>query len=75
MADPDNCALNPDGSLKDANDIQFFNSPSDTHPIGINNDMSDVDDLPPPAALGSSLKGKSPARRVAGKRVPKPSAK
>ncbi|KAG6905960.1 hypothetical protein DXG01_016673 [Tephrocybe rancida] len=75
MANPNNCALNPDSSLKDAKDIQFFNSPSDTHTIGVNNDISDVDNLPPPVASGSRLKGKSPAQCVAGKRVPKPSAK
>ena len=34
MSDPDNCALAKDGTLKDANDIRFFNSPSDKRPIG-----------------------------------------
>ena len=33
MSDPDNCALAKDGTLKDANDILFFNSPSDKRPI------------------------------------------
>ncbi|KAG6905977.1 hypothetical protein DXG01_016579 [Tephrocybe rancida] len=37
--------------------------------------MSDVEQLPPPMAMGSGLKGKSPAGCVAGKHVPKPSAK
>ena len=34
MSDPDNCALAKDGTLKDANDILFFNSPSDKQLIG-----------------------------------------
>ena len=31
--DNDNSALNPDGTFKDASEIIFFHSPSDTHPI------------------------------------------
>ena len=31
--DDDNSALNPDGTFKDASEIIFFHSPSDTHPI------------------------------------------
>lgn len=27
--DPDNCALRPDGTLKDASEIEWYNSPSD----------------------------------------------
>jgi hypothetical protein len=34
MSNPDNCALAKDGTLKDANDILFFNSPSNKHHIG-----------------------------------------
>lgn len=31
---PDQCALNADGALKDASEIQWFNDPDDEHPIG-----------------------------------------
>lgn len=33
-SDAENCAINPDGTLKDAKEIRFFNSPSDEHAIG-----------------------------------------
>ncbi|GLB42142.1 hypothetical protein LshimejAT787_1101570 [Lyophyllum shimeji] len=81
MSDDENCALRPDGTLKEANEITFFNSPSDKHPIGNNaktdseSGSSSDDDLPDLASLGHGLKGKEPARRVAGKRVIVPSAK
>ena len=31
--DPNQCALDKNGQLKDAKDILFFNSPSDNNPI------------------------------------------
>jgi hypothetical protein len=31
----DQCALNPDGSLKDAKDIQWFNDPDDAQPLSL----------------------------------------
>ncbi|KAG5334585.1 hypothetical protein C0989_003319 [Termitomyces sp. Mn162] len=73
MDGPNNCALDANGSLKDARDIRFYNSQRDTHPIGATDDISNVEGLPSPAAIGQ--KGKSPARHVGGKRIPEPSAK
>jgi hypothetical protein len=32
-SDPDQCALDENGQLKDANNIRWFNSPSDKTPI------------------------------------------
>ncbi|KAG6883693.1 hypothetical protein C0992_008116, partial [Termitomyces sp. T32_za158] len=80
MADEENCALNADGTLKDASEITFFHSPSDKRPISApntlkNHEDSDVDDLPTVASISRGLKAKKPAQLVGGKRVPKPSAK
>ncbi|KAG6829548.1 hypothetical protein H0H87_010965 [Tephrocybe sp. NHM501043] len=72
MSDPDNCALNPDGTLKDAQDIQFFHSPSDQQPLATTGDVSDVE---LPSSVQASLKGKVPVIRVGGKSVVKPSVK
>jgi hypothetical protein len=33
FVDPDNCALDAQGNLKDANDIQFYDSEGDDAPI------------------------------------------
>jgi hypothetical protein len=75
-------ALNADGTLKDASEIEFCHSPSEEQPIIPNTqkkqirtkkldqeDDSDLDTLP---SL-PGLKGKMPARRVASKRVKKAS--
>jgi hypothetical protein len=43
MSDPDNCVLAKDGTLKDANNIRFFNLPSDKHHIGYKGSGSDDD--------------------------------
>lgn len=78
MADTDNCALNTDGTLKDAQEIQFFNSPSDKHPISstVPRSISEDDELPTVANISRGLKGKAPARIVGGsRRIIKPSLK
>lgn len=33
MAESDQCALNPDGSLKDASEIEFIHDPDDARPV------------------------------------------
>lgn len=77
MSDEENCALRPDGTLKEAHEISFFNSPSDQNPISTvhNGSSTEDDELPDPAAISRGLKGKAPARCVGSKRVPKLSAK
>ncbi|KAG6843659.1 hypothetical protein H0H87_001913 [Tephrocybe sp. NHM501043] len=72
MSNPDNCALNPDGTLKDAQDIQFFHYPSDQQPLATTGDVSDIE---LPSSVQASLKGKVPITHVGGKRVVKPSVK
>lgn len=84
MSNPDACALRPDGTLKEASEIEWLHSPTSTHiplpsadplhdDIAQDIDASDNELEPPPSAKG--LKGKEPAQRVAGRRVPKPSNK
>ncbi|EDR01019.1 uncharacterized protein LACBIDRAFT_312785 [Laccaria bicolor S238N-H82] len=51
MSNPDNCALAKDGTLKDANDIEFFNSPSNKRPIGYKGSDNDAGS----ASSGSDL--------------------
>ncbi|RDB19238.1 hypothetical protein Hypma_013493 [Hypsizygus marmoreus] len=80
MSDPENCALDAHGNLKDAANIQWFNSPSDKNPIGstsapAESEPESEDDLPTIAAIKPGLKGKAPATHVGGKRVIKPSRK
>jgi hypothetical protein len=78
MPDPDAPALNDDSTLKDATEIEWFNSPSDeSRPIGLatrkrkRSDSSaqqtpdSEDDLLP------GLKNKTPAKKVSSKQVPK----
>lgn len=83
MFNPDAPALNADGTLKDASEIEFCYSPSQEQPIISDasqkkqirtldqEDDSDLDTLPSLDLRG--LKGKKPAQRVASKRVKKPS--
>jgi len=85
MSDPDACALRPDGTLKDASEIEWLHSPTTDHiPLpptntlhdDIANEIFEGDDLPEPQhAPPRGFKGKEPARRVAGRRIPKPSGK
>jgi hypothetical protein len=83
MSDRDACALRPDGTLKDASEIEWLHSPTSNHfPLPPADTLHDkiaqeinedeFEPLPPPAAR---FKGKEPARRVGGRRVPKPSDK
>lgn len=75
--DEDNPALNTDGTYKDASEMDFFRSPSDTVPLPrTSNDI--VYESPSEntaARTGKGLKGKEPARNVAGRRVRKASSK
>jgi hypothetical protein len=85
MSDPDACAVRPDGTLKDASEIEWLHSPTTNHiPLpptstlhdDIADDILDGDDLPEPQqAPPRGFKGKEPALRVAGRRIPKPSVK
>ena len=74
MPDPDAPALNDNGTLKDAMELEWINSPSDkSHPITLDNckkckrsnslaqETSDNDDVLP------GLKNKAPAQKVSGK--------
>ena len=85
MSDLDACAVRHDGTLKDASEIQWVHSPTSdniTFPTlnadnifdDMNFDDANLDDAQAfPSPKG--LTGKESARRVAGKRVPKPSGK
>jgi len=79
MPNPDAPALNDDGTLKDAKEIEWINSPSDeSRPIALGNrkkrkgsessaqrTSDSKDDVLP------GLKNKAPAIKVSGKRLPK----
>jgi len=65
-------ALNPDGSLKDASEMEWLNSPSNEHCSVSLDDLkkckrmdseNNTDELP------STLKGKAPAQRVGTKHI------
>ncbi|KAF8802316.1 hypothetical protein BYT27DRAFT_7261096 [Phlegmacium glaucopus] len=89
MSNPDAPALNADGTLKDASEIEFCHSPStqeqpllpDTskkrkRTTELDQESDSDDTLPSIIAKPlPGLKGKEPARRVASKRVKKPSAR
>ncbi|KAF8799277.1 hypothetical protein BYT27DRAFT_7121274 [Phlegmacium glaucopus] len=89
MSNPDAPALNADGTLKDASEIEFCHSPStQEQPLLPDTSKkrkqtteldqeSDSDDTLPSIITKPlpGLKGKEPARRVASKRVKKPSAR
>ncbi len=40
IVDSESCALNPDGTMKDAEDIVWYNDPNDAQPIPSNGDSS-----------------------------------
>lgn len=72
----DNPALNADGTLKDASEIEFFNSPSDNRPLrkishtATSDDDNSGNESPSTRArVIKGLKGKQPAEIVAGKRI------
>jgi len=73
MSDPDNCVLAKDGTLKDAKDITFFNSPSDKHPIrykgfddntGLASSGSDLPTLVPLLERVLIIKGKHHSQKT-----------
>ncbi|KAF8888729.1 hypothetical protein CPB84DRAFT_1749457 [Gymnopilus junonius] len=82
-SDDDTPALNADGTLKDAGEITWLNSPSDerrnladdlkkrkrANSSAQESDDSNDDELPKSMLTGFSFKAKSPARKVGGKRV------
>lgn len=70
MDNEDNCALNPDGSLKNASQIKFFNSLSDRDPLPTVQDDPGHESPSETAKARKEegLKGKEPARLVAGQR-------
>ena len=79
MSAPDTPALRPDGTLKEALELEWIHSPSAenksllptlTDPI-VNIDGNNLDEPASP----KGLKGKEPVIRVGGKRVAKPSAR
>ena len=78
MENPDAPALRPDGSLKDASEMEWEYSPSSkTIPLpdpadaaGSSTSHGNVNPGPP-----KGLRGKEPANVVAGKRVSKPTIK
>lgn len=72
----DSCALNSDGSLKDASDIVFFNDPDDHAPLP----QVPPKNVPPKNAFTALLQsGRTPALTTAGSRrstrTSKPSAR
>ncbi|KAF8814163.1 hypothetical protein BYT27DRAFT_7082800 [Phlegmacium glaucopus] len=89
MYNPDVPALNADGTLKDASEIEFCHSPStQEQPLlpDTSNKRKQTEELDQetdsdnmlPSIIGKplpGLKGKEPARRVASKHVKKPSAR
>ncbi|KAJ7824422.1 hypothetical protein B0H13DRAFT_1919143 [Mycena leptocephala] len=60
------CAQNPDGSLRDASEIQFYNDVDDEHPISAAGTSSSTRPLAPIFARGT------PVGKVAGSRRPSP---
>jgi hypothetical protein len=80
MSAPDVPALRPDGTLKEASELEWIHSPSAknkslpptlTDPVVNDIDGNNSDELASP----KGLKGKEPAIRVGGKRVAKPWAR
>jgi hypothetical protein len=72
MPTSDTPALNSDGTLKDASEIEWLHSPSDEHRSVSLDDPKKrrrVDSEHNTDELPSGLKGKAPARRVGTKRV------
>jgi hypothetical protein len=68
MEDSDTPALRADGTLKDASELDWLNSPSDKHP----DPLSVLESGPPPTRSPSPYPGlsdKTPAQKIAGKRT------
>ncbi|KAF8840095.1 hypothetical protein BDN67DRAFT_1053468 [Paxillus ammoniavirescens] len=77
MANPDQCAVNPDGTLKDASEIIFYDSEGDDQPIPKHSviNLTSSQDQTSCAARGvnsqqdnMAASGAAPARKVAGTR-------
>ncbi|KAH9020490.1 hypothetical protein EDB85DRAFT_1896136 [Lactarius pseudohatsudake] len=69
------CALRPDGTLKDASEIPWLNDPDDAEPIpahGLGAPSLNVDSN---ASTTAGSKGKEPAQLVGSRRAIKPTAK
>ncbi|KAF8839152.1 hypothetical protein BDN67DRAFT_1058825, partial [Paxillus ammoniavirescens] len=75
MANPDQCAVNPDGTLKDASEITFYDSEGDDQPISTHsvNNPASFQDQTSCAARGAksqqdnlAASGVVPARKVTG---------
>ncbi|KAJ8594703.1 hypothetical protein M405DRAFT_857875 [Rhizopogon salebrosus TDB-379] len=73
--DPDNCALDAQGKLKDADDIQFYNSEGDDAPIASSSTKGNAkaDSCAKITALKKS--GVLPAEVISGRRQVRPSKK
>ena len=71
----DTPALNADGTLKDASELNFFNSPSNQRPLTTTDQHSDSGGSEGSDPMPRGFKGKQTADKVAGKRVWKASSK
>ncbi|KAH9011121.1 hypothetical protein EDB85DRAFT_1901340 [Lactarius pseudohatsudake] len=69
------CALRPDGTLKDASKISWLNDPDDAEPIPAHGLGAPSLNLDSNASTTAGSKGKEPAQLVGGRCVIKPTAK
>ncbi|KAH8987497.1 hypothetical protein EDB86DRAFT_2832297 [Lactarius hatsudake] len=69
------CALRPDGTLKDASEIPWLNDPDDTEPISAHGLGAPSLNLDSDTSMTAGLKGKEPAQLVGSRRAIKPTAK
>ncbi|KAI9429641.1 hypothetical protein H4582DRAFT_2064957 [Lactarius indigo] len=75
MADNDEqCALMPDGTLKEPDKIIWYNDPDDAKPISAPG-LGALSHIDSDASTPAGLKGKEPAQRVGGRRIIKPTIK
>ncbi|KAI9436433.1 hypothetical protein H4582DRAFT_2058710 [Lactarius indigo] len=75
MADNDEqCALMPNGTLKEPDKIIWYNDPDDTEPI-LAPGLGALSHIDSDASTPAGLKGKEPAQRVGGRRIIKPTIK
>jgi hypothetical protein len=64
----DQCAVAPDGSLKDAADIQWYNDPDDSAPIPSASRLSTASASSSAQSLAKFLSSHPPAKKVSGER-------
>ncbi|KAH8984580.1 hypothetical protein EDB86DRAFT_2833501 [Lactarius hatsudake] len=69
------CALRPNGTLKDASEIPWLNDPDDTEPISAHGLGAPSLNLDSDTSTTAGLKGKEPAQLVGSRRAIKPTAK